>query len=100
MTIADVKKAVYSEWLKLVLLLVAAIGGWYKLDYRISAIELHEQQQTAQVQHLSDVIDKLDSTLDRMNQTMRDFPPHRHVNEEGIIFPGDTSIDPAPREKR
>lgn len=100
MTFDDLKKAISSDWLKLVLILVAVIGWEYKSDYRLSAVELHQQQETAQVQHLSDVIDKLDSTLDRINQTMRDFPPHRHVDEEGIIFPGDTSIEPAQREKR
>jgi|MicForSoiPHH12_O_1018301.scaffolds.fasta_scaffold00157_2 hypothetical protein len=93
MTFDDLKKAISSEWLKLVFILVALVGSWYKFDYRIQAVELHQQEEAGQVQHLSDVIDKLDNTLDRMNQTMRDFPPHRHVNDESVIYPGDTVLD-------
>jgi len=92
MTFEDLKKAVLSEWLKLILILVAVIGGWYKFDYRISAMEVKEQERAAQIQQLSDVINKLDATLERMNQTMRDFPPHRHLNDEDVIYPGDVAL--------
>jgi hypothetical protein len=87
------KKAIFSEWLKIILILVAVIGGWYKFDFRISAMEARENERAAQVQQLSEVISKLDATLDRMNQTMRDFPPHRHINDEDVIYPGDTEIN-------
>lgn len=100
MNFDDVKKAVTSEWLKLILLLAAVIGGWYKFDYRISAVEAKQKERDAQMQSISDVIQKLDGTLDRMNQTLRDFPPHRHVNDDDVIYPGDTTIEPVPHKKR
>jgi hypothetical protein len=92
MTFDEVRKALFSEWLKLILLLVAAIGGWYKFESRISAMEAREAERTTQVQQLSEVITKLNGTLERMNQTMRDFPPHRHINDDDVIYPGDTVI--------
>ena|SRR5579863_5548976 len=92
MTLDDVKEALKSDWLKLVLILVAVVGGWYKFDYRISTLEAADREHTAQLQHVSDVLNKLDNTLDRMNQTLRDFPPHRHINDDDVIYPGDAEI--------
>ena len=92
MTIEDIKRAVTSEWLKLILLLVAVIGGWYRFDFRISAMEKLAAEHDQQFQKLSPVIDKLDKTLDRIDQTMRDFPLHRHVDDEGVLYPGDAVI--------
>jgi hypothetical protein len=92
MNFDDIKRAVTSEWLKLILLLIAVIGGWYRFDYRISAMEKLTAQHDQQFGTLGPVIDKLDKTLDRIDQTMRDFPLHRHVNDEDVIYPGDTAI--------
>lgn len=96
MTFDDLKKAVFSEWLKIALILATVIGGWYKFDFRISQVESREAERAEQVQKLSEVITKLNGTLDRMNQTMRDFPPHRHISDEDVIYPGDTVL----RERR
>lgn len=92
MTFDDLKRAVTSEWLKLALLLAAVIGGWYKFDYRISAMEKVTAQHDQQFQALTPVIDKLDKTLDRVDQTLRDFPPHRHINDDDVVYPGDVVL--------
>ena len=92
MTFDDVKSALKSDWLKLAMILVAVVGGWYKFDYRISTLEANDVKRTEQLQHVSDVLVKLDSTLDRMNQTLRDFPPHRHIDDSDVIYPGDAEI--------
>jgi hypothetical protein len=92
MTFDDVKQALKSDWLKLTMILVAVVGGWYKFDYRISVLEANDRERAGQVQHVSDVLEKLDSTLDRINQTMRDFPPHRHINDDDVMYPGDAEI--------
>jgi hypothetical protein len=88
----DVKSALKSDWVKIGMILVAVVGGWYKFDYRITTLEANDRDRAEQLQHVSDVLVKLDDTLDRINQTMRDFPPHRHIADDDVIYPGDAVI--------
>lgn len=92
MTFEDLKKTIASEWLKLVLILCTVVGGWYKFDYRISAMEARQRETQEQIQQLTPVIEKLDRTLDRLQQAMRDFPLHRHLNDDTVIYPGDAEL--------
>lgn len=92
MNFDDVKKAIASEWLKILLILAAMIGGWYSFDFRIRANETSNKEIRQKLEKLVPTIEKLDNTLDRINQTMRDFPPHRHVDDEDVIYPGDAVI--------
>lgn len=73
--------------IQIVLILGTMVAGWVRFDARVRNIEIALQGQQDQISRVTDVMTKLDRTLDRLNQTLTDFPPHRHDKDGDIEYP-------------
>ncbi len=73
--------------IQILLILGTMVAGWVRFDARIRSVETTMQSQREQTAKMVQVMTKLDRTLDRINQTLTDFPPHRHGKGGDIEYP-------------
>lgn len=71
----------------LAVLLVAFAIAWSKMDARIGDVEKWQVDRQASISEESKTLERLNTTLELLQQRLADYPLHKHVGNE-IIYPG------------
>jgi len=78
-----------NNGIQILLILVTMIGGWYKFDYRIKAVEQESAASVEAAKGVAHTLAKLEGTLAKLDQRLSDFPLHRHVpGSNDPMYPG------------
>ena len=81
----------FGNILTLTMVLVSAVGIFWKHDARIKALEKEMEKHLEISAPLVDLLNNINATMQKLTQRLGDFPLHRHDGSR-IMYPGDTKL--------
>lgn len=89
------RRVTLGEVINFVLLIALALGGYFQLKDRVDSMEMNlaKARETADSAQL--LLQRTNKILDRMELTLENFPPHRHVGRD-IVYPNGSIEKPDP----